>query len=204
MKLNPSYEPNYFSLEDICATNSTVPCRVEIMIPNLGEMDRGSHSEHLETGRRLELPLWMAFNLVKRHLVKADCSKAYSQSAREILKAEPAVVDLMKQEPFYYESGVHVASLLEPEEANDLRKVLQNTFQTRSKDVISLSQAELSKEVIVREQLLSKEEKTLMLESRVKWAEVEHWLSGKLTSRELAAVSVSNYLKRKRPRDDAE
>ncbi|XP_059478375.1 DNA replication complex GINS protein PSF3 [Neocloeon triangulifer] len=204
MKYSPSYEPNYFSLEDIVATNATVPCKVEIKIPGLGEMDRGSQSEHLEPGRRLELPIWMAFNLSKRHLVKPDFGKAYSQSAREILKAEPAVVDLLKQEAYFYETGIHVASLIEGEEAANLRKILQNTFQIRSKEIISLSQAEISKDVISREQLLSKEEKAVMLDGRARWLEVENWLSGKLSSAELAAVSVSNYLKRKRPREDSD
>lgn len=37
MRLVSSYEPNYFSVEDLIATNSTVPCRVEIQIPRLGE-----------------------------------------------------------------------------------------------------------------------------------------------------------------------
>jgi hypothetical protein len=43
-----------------------------------------------------------------------------------------------------------------------------------------------------------------MQDGRQRWAEVENWLAGKVSSAELAAVSVSNYLKRKRPRDDSE
>jgi len=78
------------------------------------------------------------------------------------------------------------------------------TFQKRSKDVVNLSQADPSKEVLCRERLLSKEEKSLMQDGRQRWVEVENWLAGKVSSAELAAVSVSNYLKRKRPRDDSE
>jgi len=170
MRLVSSYEPNFFSVEDIIATNSTVPCRVEIKIPRLGEkvfvyfwfsikltnflnasvgeMDRGSQSEHLEPGRRLELPLWLAFNLSKRHLIKPDFSKAYNTSARlvflliflfqnyhwiffhfrEILKAEPNVVDLLKQEPYFYETGIHVSSLVAGEDDGNIKTVLQNVL----------------------------------------------------------------------------
>jgi hypothetical protein len=140
---------------------------------------------------------------------------------REILKAEPNVVDLLKQEPYFYETGIHVGALVAGDEENLLKAVMHNvrqifllpspyawffsvqTFQRRSKDVVNLSQADPSKEVLCRERLLSKEEKSLMHNGRHRWVEVENWLAGKVSSAELAAVSVSNYLKRKRPQNDS-
>lgn len=51
MRLESSYEPNYFSIEDLIATNSTVPCRVEIQIPRLGETQiEGAIDSYLRFG----------------------------------------------------------------------------------------------------------------------------------------------------------
>lgn len=60
MELNRSYNPGYFSLEDILATQERVPCHVEKELKDVGFLDPGSESADLAKGTRLELPYWMA------------------------------------------------------------------------------------------------------------------------------------------------
>jgi hypothetical protein len=54
---------------------------------------------------------------------------------REILKAEPNVVDLLKQEPYFYETGIHVGALVAGDEENLLKAVMHsvrlNIFASR-------------------------------------------------------------------------
>lgn len=42
------------------------------------------------------------------------------------MKAEPNVVDLMKQEPYFYETGIHVGALVAGDEENMLKAIMHN------------------------------------------------------------------------------
>ena len=59
MELSRSYNPGYFSLDDILATQERVPCLVEKDLKDVGFLDPGSESPDLATGTKLELPFWM-------------------------------------------------------------------------------------------------------------------------------------------------
>ena len=73
MESSQSYSPNYFSLEDILATQERVPCQVQEDLTNLGFLDPGSDSQHLPRGTKLELPFWMVEGL-KTNKVTSDWS----------------------------------------------------------------------------------------------------------------------------------
>ena len=47
MEFSQSYAPNYFSIEDILATQERVPCQTENDLPNLGFLDPGCDSANL-------------------------------------------------------------------------------------------------------------------------------------------------------------
>ena len=47
MEFSQSYSPNYFSIEDILATQERVPCQIETDLPNLGFLDPGCDSANL-------------------------------------------------------------------------------------------------------------------------------------------------------------
>ncbi|KAF4520422.1 hypothetical protein B566_EDAN003993 [Ephemera danica] len=232
MRLITSYQPNYFSIEDIIATQSPLPCKIEVKISRLGclhqkfrNLDPSSQSQHLEIGRRIDLPAWLATVLSKRRLISSELSKAYTKNAseiftcygysplydvniflRDILVAEPTVVDLVKQESYFYELGRLLCSNVFGAEEEELKACLiqmevksTQTFQARSKEIVGLSQAAPSNDVLARERLLSREERQIMLLGRQRWTELENWLAGKVSSAELAATSVTSYRKRKRP-----
>ena len=106
-----SYCPNYFSIEDILATQERVPCEVETDLKNLGFMDPGSDNPDLARGTKLELPYWCVEGLRSnqaRSYLAVDIPKTFKEVFREIMSADPLVVDLHKMGPYYYEFGRHL------------------------------------------------------------------------------------------------
>lgn len=57
-----SYNPNYFSLEDIIVTQERIPCTVETRLVGMGNLDPSSIDADLEVGKKVEFPLWYAMN----------------------------------------------------------------------------------------------------------------------------------------------
>ena len=110
MDLNQSYNPSYFSIEDILATQERVPCQVESDLKNLGFLDPGSDNQDLGRGTKLELPLWMVEGLTDykaRNYITVDVPKTFKEVFREIMSADPLVVDLHKMGLYYYEFARH-------------------------------------------------------------------------------------------------
>ena len=106
-----SYCPNYFSIEDILATQERVPCEVETDLKNLGFLDPGSDNQDLARGTKLELPYWCVDGLrsnQSRSYLTVDIPKTFKEVFREIMSADPLVVDLHKLGPYYYEFGRHL------------------------------------------------------------------------------------------------
>lgn len=60
--MNASYNPNYFSLEDIIVTQARVPCIVEAPLVGMGKLDPSSVDADLEVGKKVEFPLWYAMH----------------------------------------------------------------------------------------------------------------------------------------------
>ena len=105
-----SYSPdNYFSLEDIVASQERVPITIQQDLPQLGFLDPSSIHQadptNLTAGSKLELPLWMAKALRGRRRIQVELPKTWSSSQRQIMNADPTVVDLHKFGPHYYEFG---------------------------------------------------------------------------------------------------
>ena len=47
MEFSQSYAPNYFSIDDLLATQERLPCITELEMENLGFLDPGSDSANL-------------------------------------------------------------------------------------------------------------------------------------------------------------
>ena len=47
MEFSQSYTPNYFSIDDLLATQERLPCHVESELENIGFLDPGSDSANL-------------------------------------------------------------------------------------------------------------------------------------------------------------
>jgi len=61
--MRSSYYPNYFSLEDILASEERIPVEVKEDLADLGFLDPGADLKELKRGTKLELPQWMVEGL---------------------------------------------------------------------------------------------------------------------------------------------
>ena len=116
--LSNSYCPNYFSIEDILATQERVPIETESELKNLGFLDQGADNVDLARGTKLELPFWCVEGLKSnqaRSYISVDIPKTFKEIFREIMSADPNVVDLHKMGPYYYEFGRHLIKMSQTE-----------------------------------------------------------------------------------------
>ena len=99
---------DYFNLDDILASNEKVPCRFEMPVYRLGFLDASSSEEHLAKGTKLELPCWLSRELCtrRRKIVSVEFPKVYSETYRQIYKADANTLDLHKMGPYFYKFGV--------------------------------------------------------------------------------------------------
>lgn len=136
----PSTE-NYFSIDDILASQQRVPVQVEMPVYRLGFLNPSSNEEHLQPGLKMELPFWLAKVLGsrKRQIVVADLPRCYKEVQRDILSADANVVDLYKMEPYYYTMGLKLLCF-DHLERQDLSRSLLETFLNRFRKIMDHSQ----------------------------------------------------------------
>lgn len=138
-----SYCPNYFSIEDILATQERVPVEVETDLKNLGFLDQGADNMDLARGTKLELPYWCVEGLNKsdqsRSYLMVDIPKTFKEMFREIMSADPLVVDLHKMGPYYYEFGRHLIKLSQTE-GEAIGESISRTFMSRFREILDSSQ----------------------------------------------------------------
>ena len=62
---------------------------------------------------QMELPFWLADGLRsgRQNIVSVDIPKIYKEGYREIMKADPFVLDLHKLGPHFYEFGRYLMKL---------------------------------------------------------------------------------------------
>ncbi|GIY74206.1 DNA replication complex GINS protein PSF3 [Caerostris extrusa] len=65
-------EEEYFSIDDILATNERIPCKFEVGVHKLGFLDPSNGNSDLARGTKLEIPLWMAQALRSRRIISMD------------------------------------------------------------------------------------------------------------------------------------
>ena len=132
---------SYFSIDDILASQQSLPVEFEIPVYRLGFLNPNSNDEHLDTGLKMELPFWLVKVLGsrKRQIVKVELPKSYKENHREILSADAKVVDLSKLGPYYYTMGLNLLCFDHPER-RDLSKSLLETFLNRFRQIMDHSQ----------------------------------------------------------------
>lgn len=99
-----------------------------LTIPNFiltGFLSHSSDDDTLQPGTKLELPFWLARSLCsqRRHIVSVEMPKVYRENYRQILKADPNVVDLHKLGPFFYGFGSYLLSF-QHADAVDIANIL--------------------------------------------------------------------------------
>ncbi|KFM61684.1 DNA replication complex GINS protein PSF3, partial [Stegodyphus mimosarum] len=138
-------EEQYFSIDDILATNERIPCRFEVPVHKLGFLDPSSGSPDLAQGTKLELPLWMAQALQNRHIIAVEVPRVYREAYREILNADASVVDLHKMGPYFYHFGLYLLRFSH-HDSEDICKILNQTFRNRFRKLMDTSQNSLKED----------------------------------------------------------
>ena len=138
----------YFSIDDILATQERIPLTIKQDLPQLGFLDSQSHYQNdptvLTSGTKLELPLWMAKCLKAPGRAKLDLPQTWSFSQRQIITADANVLDLHKYGPFFYQTGCHLVKLVSKghnldDEAETIASTLVDTLTKRFRRIMDAS-----------------------------------------------------------------
>ncbi|XP_046850304.1 DNA replication complex GINS protein PSF3-like [Xenia sp. Carnegie-2017] len=196
-------EWNYFDLNDIKACHEKVPCTFETQVRNLGFLDHGSDTEHLETGTKMELPYWLAKELCakQRRIVSVDLPKVYREAYRQILEADAMAVDLNKLERYFYSFGGKLLDF-DYDDNPRIAESLMMTYMNRMKSLMDLSLSRLDSHQESQTFLpkLDHEERSIFDLSQNSLRRFEHWKQG-TASKLVTSNTVINQRKRKRTED---
>jgi len=89
-------------------------------------LDSSSVDEHIKVGTKLDFPAWLVKSIYndKFKFVNIEIPKWYKNFYHEILKADANVVDLRKMGPYYYHFGRHLVTIVDPDIAQSIAKIL--------------------------------------------------------------------------------
>ena len=139
---------NYFSLDDILASQERIPLTIKHDIAHLGFLDPQSHHQAdpsiLMTGTKLEVPLWMAKDFKSRGRAKLELPPTWNLRQRQITSADPNVLDLHKLGPYFYQTGCHILKHISEgqnldHEAEEISHILVDTLTKRFRKVMDAS-----------------------------------------------------------------
>ena len=195
----PGGGQDFFDLGDILASQQKVPCQFEQPVYRLGFLDAQSAGEHIQTGAKMELPLWLARALGgrRRNIVRVDLPKQYREQQRDILRADANVVDLYKQGPYFYLMGVNLL-FFDHLERSEVAKCLLETFLNRFRRIMDTSHHAFSSDVTSLTTRLDEMERTLFRTGQRSVVAMEKWERGRSHRIEPSDVIVQKRRKRKR------
>ncbi|GFY66104.1 DNA replication complex GINS protein PSF3 [Trichonephila inaurata madagascariensis] len=189
-------EEQYFSIDDILATNERIPCKFEVDVNKLGFLDPSSGNQDLAKGTKLEMPLWMAQALHRKRLITMDIPRMYREAYREILNADATVVDLHKIGPYFYHLGLYLSRFAH-QDSEEICRMLNQTFRNRFRQLMDTSQNSLEEDATILTANLDRTEVALFNLGHKSLLDLKNWQNRK-SQKILTADLVMNHKKRKR------
>nr|ACO14979.1 DNA replication complex GINS protein PSF3 [Caligus clemensi] len=187
---------SYLDLHDILATSYRIPVKTSNALSGLGFLDPSLGLDDLPENFKVELPLWMVLPLL-RHGLEPDFPKSYSTGHREILEADPCVVDLHKAGPYFYENGKYLISKFGTHpDAERLGKVLPEVLRKRFRMIMDSSQHAEDGDAMSQKAKLDATERELFSAGQESKRQVSAWFKRK-TGLIHTADMVSRHYKRK-------
>ncbi|XP_057341402.1 DNA replication complex GINS protein PSF3 [Microplitis mediator] len=201
MSFAQSYYPNYFSINDILATEERIQCKVELNLPRLGFLDITSEAPDLKPGTKLEFPFWLASSLHSRRrpIVSVEIPKYYKEGWRDIVDAGPCAVKLSQWNLHYYELGMLITQF-NSRESEKIKDNLLLAFKIRLRSLMDSTENPYAKPTL--DTPLPMLEHNLLLAGRKARTVLIEWLkqgSGNIEKSEM----VANLMK-KRKRNEFE
>lgn len=183
---------NYFSIDDILASQQNVPVEFNSTVYHLGYLNPSSQEEHLEAGLKMELPFWLARVLGsrKRQVLNVELPKSFREPQRDILSADASVVDLYKLCPYYYILGVKLLDF-DHLDTQDLSRSLLETFLNRFRKIMDHSQNAFEADTFPLTSGLDETERTLFQVGKRATKQLDLWEKGtchKITSSAMVQV----------------
>lgn len=176
-QIDSSFTPNYFSIQDILASQERVPCVAATELADIGFLDPGSDRSNLPAGTKLELPYWVVEGLRvgRQPLVNMQLPKTYKETYREILLADSNVVDLHKLGPHFYEFGRYLMKH-SPVEGELIGTSISQTFKSRFLNMLDAAQNCRDTEVIKEMSKMDNLERELFKKAYKKRKETDGWM----------------------------
>jgi len=194
---DPGYNANYFSLEDILATQERVPITVQGDLQNLGFLDPSSEDTVLRGNTKLELPLWVidGMNAGRKTHMLTHVPKTLKETQREILLADPSIVNLHRIGPHYFEFGRHVMKHC-PQEGEIIGESLKNAFKSRFLNIVDAAQNCRDEETLTEMSKMDDLERGLFKKGYGKRKDMDCWKRREVYNIKTASM-VINHKKRK-------
>nr|CAH7758854.1 unnamed protein product [Callosobruchus chinensis] len=147
MPLPSSYSPNYFSIEDILATQERTPCKFLHNVPKMGKLNPSAAERDLKAGTCLELPLWLVMEMSagRQPIITPELPKVYRESYREILKADACAVDLHKYSLHFMKLDLIYRNLMDLADHSVSDPSVQHSLDTLEKKIFLASHAARTK-----------------------------------------------------------
>lgn len=195
--LYSSYTPDYFSIEDILATQERLPVEVTEDLPDIGFLDPGSENNDLKKGTKMELPFWMVDGMKSgsRDYISVEVTKTYKEIYREIMAADPLVLDLHKLGPYYYEFGRHLMKHSQAQ-GEAIGECISNTFKSRFTMIMDSAQNASDTDTLKETQRMDQLERILYSQGQTCKTGMEEWLTRK-TGLISTSFMVEQHRKRK-------
>ncbi|GIY88987.1 DNA replication complex GINS protein PSF3 [Caerostris darwini] len=189
-------EEEYFSIDDILATNERIPCKFEVGVHKLGFLDPSNGNSDLARGTKLEIPLWMAQALRSRRIISMDIPRVYREAYREILNADASVVDLHKMGPYFYHFGLYLLRFAH-QDSEDISRILYHTFRHRFRKLMDTSQNSIEEDATALTANLDRTEIALFNLGHKSLLDLKNW-QHRRSQKILTTDLVMNLKKRKR------
>lgn len=131
MYRSKSCKRHFFSIEGILATEEQLPCTFLKDENHIGFLEPGARTKQIQAGSTLQLPYWIASCFIQHNrIVTVDFPKSYRKAFRDVLKADPTVVDLKILSRFYYILGQHLIRM-NIRECPEVKTILTQTLRRR-------------------------------------------------------------------------
>jgi GINS complex subunit 3 len=116
---------SYLDIDQILSEEERIPSTFLMAGPGLGHLDISIDSEDLPSQTRIELPLWLALELRKKHFVTLELPKHFERRMRDEILAGAESINLKEFSYYFFEVGSNLAIETGNE---DLKTTLQIAF----------------------------------------------------------------------------
>jgi len=160
---------SYWDIDDFLSEEEKVVTVNEVEIKGLGFVDCSNKQEDLPEKAKVTLPLWLAQFLSMRVGAKLEIPKYLNESYKTVLRADPTIVSLKDQSPYFFEVGTKLAELLGTSDVNPL---LLRVFLERVKYLLDYVETKNNPAILKKLTVL---EASLFENARKSTWEMEQW-----------------------------